>query len=211
MLIKVCGLNNRDNIFAISKMDVNLMGFIFYKESPRYFNNALSFDEVRQIPKQIKKVGVFVNESIYNVLNTIAHFDLDFVQLHGEESFNYCRELMPYVKVIKTISVKDKNSILEIHNYSSICNYLLFDTTSPNHGGTGQSFNWRLLEDNEINIPFFISGGVSLENFSEIKKLNLKHLIGIDVNSKFEITPGLKDLNKIQQLLNETNNENSNS
>jgi phosphoribosylanthranilate isomerase len=211
MLVKVCGLNTRDNIMAISKMEVDLMGFIFYKDSPRFFNNSLSFDEVREIPKRIKKVGVFVNETSYNVLNAIAHYNLDYVQLHGNESPDYCKELLRFVKVIKTISIKDQNSILEIKNYTNLCNYLLFDTSSPTYGGTGQSFNWQFLKDVEINTPFFISGGISLENVSEIKGLPYKNLIGIDVNSKFEIKPGLKDLNKIQQLIKEINYANSNN
>lgn len=211
MLVKVCGLNTRDNIMAISKMEVDLMGFIFYKDSPRYFNNALSFDEVREIPKRIKKVGVFVNETSYNVLNAIAQYNLDYVQLHGNESPDYCKELLRFVKLIKTISIKDQNSILEIKNYANLCNYLLFDTSSPTYGGTGQSFNWHLLKDVEINTPFFISGGISLENVCEIKDLPYKNLIGIDVNSKFEIKPGLKDVNKIRQLIKEINYANSNN
>lgn len=210
MLVKVCGLNNRNNILDISKMNIDLMGFIFYNNSPRYFNNALNFDEVRQIPKTIKKVGVFVNASINNLLNTIAHYDLDFVQLHGNENPEYCKELMQYVKVIKTISVNDKNSILEINNYTNVCTYFLFDTASPSYGGTGHPFNWQLLEETTIDIPFFISGGVSIENITEIKNLNFKNFAGVDVNSKFEINPGLKDLNKIQQLIKEKDYANSN-
>ncbi len=211
MLVKVCGLNNRENIMAVSKLEVDLIGFIFYKGSPRYFNKALSFDEVREIPKRIKKVGVFVNETIYNVLNAIAHYDLDLVQLHGNENPEYCKELMQYVKVIKTISVKDNTSLLEMKKYSQACNYLLFDTSSPTYGGTGQTFNWQLLKDKEIDTPFFISGGVSLDSIQEIKDLKFKNLIGIDVNSKFEIKPGQKDVNKIQQLLKEINYANSNN
>ena len=191
-------------------MNIDLMGFIFYNNSPRYFNNALNFDEVRQIPKTIKKVGVFVNASINNLLNTIAHYDLDFVQLHGNENPEYCKELMQYVKVIKTISVNDKNSILEINNYTNVCTYFLFDTASPSYGGTGHPFNWQLLEETTIDIPFFISGGVSIENITEIKNLNFKNFVGVDVNSKFEINPGLKDLNKIQQLIKEKDYANSN-
>ena len=210
MLVKVCGLNNRNNILDISKMNIDLMGFIFYNNSPRYFNNALNFDEVRQIPKTIKKVGVFVNASINNLLNTIAHYDLDFVQLHGNENPEYCKELMQYVKVIKTISVNDKNSISEINNYTNVCTYFLFDTASPSYGGTGHPFNWQLLEETTIDIPFFISGGVSIENITEIKNLNFKNFAGVDVNSKFEINPGLKDLNKIQQLIKEKDYANSN-
>lgn len=211
MLVKVCGLNNRENIMAVSKMEVDLIGFIFYKGSPRYFNKVLSFDEVREIPKRIKKVGVFVNETSYNVLNAIAHYDLDLVQLHGNENPEYCKELMQYVKVIKTISVKDNTSLLEMKKYSQACNYLLFDTSSPTYGGTGQTFNWQLLKDKEIDTPFFISGGVSLNSIQEIKDLKFKNLIGIDVNSKFEIKPGQKDVNKIQQLLKEINYANSNN
>ena len=156
-------------------------------------------------------MGVFVNETSYNVLNAIAHYNLDYVQLHGNESPDYCKELLRFVKVIKTISIKDQNSFLEIKNYANLCNYLLFDTSSPTYGGAGQPFNWQLLKDVEINTPFFISGGISLENASEIKDLPYKNLMGIDVNSKFEIKPGLKDLNKIQQLIKEINYANSNN
>ncbi len=203
MLIKVCGLNNRENIFELCKLNIDFIGFIFYRNSPRYFNNGLTFEEVRQIPKSIKKVGVFVNETFYNVLNAVAHYDLDFVQLHGEESVSYCRELLPYVKIIKTISVKDETSFKFAYQFSEICNYFLFDTATANYGGSGKPFNWEHLKDAEINKPFFISGGVSLGNFQKAKNLGVKNLIGIDINSKFEIVPGTKDLKKINLIITE--------
>ncbi|MBA2613106.1 MAG: phosphoribosylanthranilate isomerase [Bacteroidetes bacterium] len=210
MLIKVCGLNNRDNIITISKMDIQLMGFIFYKGSPRYFNNALSFNEVRQIPKTIKKVGVFVNEPVYSILNTVAHFDLDMVQLHGEEPVKDCEQLLPFVKVIKTISIKDKASLKSLSNYTSVCDHFLFDTATANYGGSGNSFNWNLLQEIKITKPFFISGGISPNNYNELAGLKLNNFIGIDVNSKFEVTPGLKDIEKINLLLKQKHHASAN-
>ncbi len=205
MLIKVCGLNNRENIFELCKMNIDFIGFIFFKNSSRYFNKALSFDEARQIPKSIKKVGVFVNESVNNVLNTVAHYDLDFVQLHGDENPAYCKELFPYVKIIKTISVKDKTSFKDAHHFSELCNYFLFDTATSNYGGSGNTFDWALLKDTELSKPAFLSGGISLINFSNVKNIGIKNLIAIDVNSKFEIVPGTKKLDKINLLIKENN------
>jgi len=201
MQIKVCGLNNRENIFALSTLDIDLIGFIFYKPSPRYFNSALSFEETRQIPKRIKKTGVFVNESTYTILNKVAEFDLDLVQLHGSESKKECKELLPFVKVIKAISVEDKASLEKIDDYKDVCDYFLFDTATKGFGGSGKVFDHSLLNKIKIPKPFFISGGISLENVNKLKSLSAANFIGIDVNSKFEINPGLKDLDKLKQLL----------
>jgi phosphoribosylanthranilate isomerase len=209
MLIKVCGLNDRDNIMAISKLDVHLIGFIFYKASPRYFNNALSFEEVRKIPKTIKKVGVFVNEPVYSILNTVAHYDLDLVQLHGEESVNDCKQLLPFVKVIKAIPVKDESSLSLIDKYKDACNYFLFDTATPDYGGSGKTFNRDLLKEIEIPKPFIISGGISPENYEGLVGLNLKNFMGIDINSKFEITAGIKNIEKINLLLKQKDHANT--
>lgn len=209
MQIKVCGLNNRENIMAISKLDIHLMGFIFYKASPRYFNNALSFDEARQIPRTIKKVGIFVNEPVYSILNTVAHYDLDMVQLHNEESVSDCAQLLPFVKVIKAIPVKDEISQSIINKYKNVCDYFLFDTATPDYGGSGNSFNRDLLKEIEITKPFFISGGISPDNYGGLVGLSLKNFMGIDINSKFEIKPGLKDIEKINLLLKQKTHANA--
>jgi len=201
MLIKVCGLNDPENISQIIRLNFDLIGFIFYRNTPRYFDQALSYEAVRQIPKSIKKVGVFVNQPTNEVLEKVAYYDLDFVQLHGTESADYCEKLATHVKIIKAISVKDKESILKAKAYFNYCDHLLFDTSSPNHGGSGLSFDWRLLQTLAIEKPFFISGGISLENFKEIKKLEIDNFCGIDLNSKFEIKPGLKDLTKLKLLI----------
>jgi phosphoribosylanthranilate isomerase len=178
-----------------------MMGFIFYKKSPRYFNNALTSEEARQLPKHLKKVGVFVNEPIDNVLNTIEKYDLNAIQLHGEESTNYCKELVNRIEVIKTISVKDRSSIELSQYYQDVCTYLLFDTATPNYGGSGKSFNKELLKDIDISKPYFISGGISPEHFNQLKDLSLPNFIGVDLNSKFEVSPGIKNIEKIKQFL----------
>ena len=200
MLIKVCGLNNPKNILELSQQKIDLMGFIFYKQSPRYFNNELGHQVAKQIPKRIKKVGVFVNESILNVLNEVTRFDLNYVQVHGDESPEYCEKLRSHVKIIKTISVENKNSISKSQDFSQVCDYFLFDTATSNYGGSGLKFDWSWLNSDIITKPFFISGGISLENCHEIKNLHLNNFIGIDVNSKFEISPGIKNLKKIKLL-----------
>ena len=204
MKIKVCGLNNPENIVALSKLKIDFMGFIFYKKSVRYFNNALSFDEARQIPKSIKKVGVFVNEPLYDVLNTTAHFDLDIVQLHGNETVNYCKELMPYVKIIKTCAIGDSVPTQTIQEFNNVCDYFLFDTACANYGGSGKTFDWQILNAVSIDKPFFISGGINPQNYNEVKKLSFKNLIGLDLNSGFELSPGVKDTEKINQTINQT-------
>ena len=202
MLIKVCGLNNPNNIFALSKLNINFMGFIFYQNSVRYFNNALSFDEARQLPKNIKKVGVFVNEPIYDVLNAVEHFDLDVVQLHGNETVDYCKELMSYAKIIKVFPIGDSLPTQTLKGFKNVCDYFLFDTATKHYGGSGKTFNWQLLNTAAIDKPFFISGGINPQNYNDVKKLSIKNLVGLDLNSRFELSPGIKDIEKINLTIN---------
>lgn len=199
MKIKVCGLKNYENISNVIIAGADHVGFIFHKGSPRYFNNALSFDEIRTI--KVKKVGVFVNEDLYSILDKVAHFDLDLVQLHGNESPAQCSELGKYVKTIKSFGIDEHFDFSFLSKYSDKVDYFLFDTATPGHGGSGKVFDHSLLRKYELNVPFFLSGGISLENAKKIKQLNLKQLIGVDLNSKFEISPGIKEASKIKQFI----------
>lgn len=202
MQVKVCGLKYFENVKDLIQLGPDYLGFIFHRPSPRFVNGNLSFDEVRQIPSTIKKVGVFVNENSYSILDKIAHYDLDFIQLHGNESPAQCEELKKYVKIIKAFGMNENFDFKKLKLYEDHVDLFLFDSFSEQSGGSGKTFDWKLLDKYELNIPFLLSGGISLEHGEEIKKLKHQQLIGIDINSKFEIAPGLKDTTKIKELIN---------
>lgn len=206
MKLKVCGLKHEHNIMELMQLPIDYMGFIFYKKSPRFVGENLSFDFVRTILKHIKKTGVFVNESNYSIFNHIAHYDLDIVQLHGNETPELCAELKPYVKVMKAFQIKDDFDFKQLESYLPVVDYFLFDTPTPNYGGSGNAFNWQILKNYKYNIPFILSGGISDEHIDEIKRLNISQLLAIDINSKFETEPGLKNTNQIEQFINKLNN-----
>lgn len=201
MKIKVCGLNNNANIFSVSKLAIDYVGFIFYKDSPRYFNEAISFDEARAIPKHINKTGVFVNENIYSVFDKVAYYNLDTIQLHGNESPEYCIQLLPYVKIIKAFGMDSGFNLDLPAKYENSVNYFLFDTLTQKYGGSGTMFDHRLLEGYNLSLPFFVSGGLSLEKTGDLLRFKHKKLAGYDLNSRFEIEPGLKDINKLNQFI----------
>lgn len=203
MKLKICGLKYPENIEYIATMNTDYIGFIFHKTSPRYIDENLSFDFVRSIPKRIQKVGVFVNESSYTIFNAIAHYDLDLVQLHGHESEELCKELKPYVKVIKAFGIDEQFNFSELEKYIAYVDYFLFDTASKHHGGSGIAFNHQLLLNYQYSIPFFLSGGIDDSMLDSINSLNLKQLYALDVNSRFEISPGLKNIPKINSFINQ--------
>lgn len=206
MKLKVCGLKHQSNINELNSLSIDYMGFIFYKKSPRNIDNELDFDFMRSIPKHIKKVGVFVNESNYSILNTVTHYDLDLVQLHGEESPETCKELKSNVKIIKAFQITETFDFSVLENYLDHVDYFLFDTPTAKYGGSGHSFNWQILEKYNYNTPFFLSGGINGEHIEEIKKIKIPQLIAIDINSKFEIEPGLKNIGQINQFILKLNN-----
>jgi len=202
MKIKICGLKYLSNIKALSQLNVDYMGFIFHKPSPRYFNNGVSFDEARQIPKHIRKTGVFVNEPVYSILNLVSVYDLDAVQLHGNESPEECLELRSYVKVIKAFGIKSEADLEKTSAYVNCSDHFLFDTLTAEHGGSGKTFDWNILKTYNSDVSFFLSGGISPELITQIKNLKHSKLEGIDINSRFETEPGLKDVDKIKEFIN---------
>ena len=210
MQIKVCGLKYEENIKEINSLDINYMGFIFYKNSSRYIDDSLGFDFMRTIPKHITKVGVFVNEIVYSILNTIAHYDLDMVQLHGDESEIFCAELKPYAKIMKAIRIQDNFDFKSLEKYLPHVDYFLFDTDTKNYGGSGKQFNWEILKQYKLNIPFLLSGGIDLDSAEKINQLNHPQLKAIDINSKFEIEAGLKDSEKIKTFITKLKNHDNN-
>jgi len=201
MKLKVCGLKHEHNIKDLIQLPIDYIGFIFYKKSPRFVEENLSFDFVSSIPKYIKKTGVFVNESSSSISDHIAHYDLDMVQLHGNESPELCAELKPYVKVMKAFQIQDGFYFKQLESYLTVVDYFLFDSATANYGGSGKLFNWQILKNYKYNIPFFLSGGISEEHIEEIKQLNIPQLVAIDINSKFEIEPGLKNTEQVKQFI----------
>lgn len=201
MNLKVCGLKHEHNITELMQLPIDYMGFIFYKKSPRFVGENLSFDFMRTIPKQIKKTGVFVNENSYSIFNHIAHYDLDIVQLHGNETPEICAELKAQVQVMKAFQIKDGFNFKQLGNYVSVVDYFLFDSPTATYGGSGNQFNWQELQKYNYNIPFFLSGGISEEHIEEIKQLEIQQLVAVDINSKFETEPGLKNIEQVKQFI----------
>ncbi|KAA0990640.1 phosphoribosylanthranilate isomerase [Dyadobacter aurulentus] len=204
MKIKVCGLRQQSNIEEVVALKPNFIGFIFYEKSPRFAGEELSEEYIRSIPQSIKKVGVFVNASPGHILNMVKKYDLQYAQLHGNEMPDICRSIRQKgVSVIKAFSINEQFNFAMLNNYKSFCDLFLFDSAGANPGGNGTSFDWNLLKKYDNEKPFFLSGGIGMDNIEEIIELSKTlPVYGIDVNSKFEIEPGIKDVAKLGELFN---------
>ncbi|MCD7972377.1 MAG: phosphoribosylanthranilate isomerase [Candidatus Azobacteroides sp.] len=188
------------NITALAALNPDYMGFIFYKKSPRYISEPAA--EILSLPKDIKKTGVFVNESVENILPIAADFRLDVIQLHGKESVEDCLALKEKgFEVLKVISVAEKSDLDRTSIYENCCDYFLFDTKTPEHGGSGKKFNWEVLNVYQGNTPFFLSGGIGLEDVTEVLSFSHPGLYGLDINSCFEIEAALKDISKVEDFI----------
>jgi phosphoribosylanthranilate isomerase len=197
MLIKVCGITLKNQYKAIAEMPVDMIGFNFYPKSKRYLKNPIINAEIHS---PVKNVGVFVNPSLNEVLNTAKIHNLDFIQLHGDESPEFCKEISDHYPIIKAFGVDTNFAMQTLEVYAEICQYFLFDTKTKQYGGSGKKFNWAKLSEYQGSTPFFLSGGIGLEDAPEI--LNIKHpeLIGIDINSGFETEPGVKNIELIKKM-----------
>lgn len=211
--LKVCGLTKPDQIQELISMNVDFLGFIFYEKSPRYVLNHLSVEEISAIDHH-GKTGVFVNEELDIILQMVQKAGLNFVQLHGDESDDFIVELRqklnPEVGIIKVIrignnAVENKMKITQIFNFQrTIRNlqpitYFLFDTDSKAFGGTGKQFDWNILNELEIPLPYFLSGGISEDNIENIEMLK-QQPFALDINSKFETEPGHKNIDRIREF-----------
>lgn len=204
--LKVCGLTKLDQIQELIDLKIDFLGFIFYNKSPRFVLNQLSLEQISNI-EHSGKVGVFVNEDLETIIEISEKANLNFIQLHGDETEDFVSELRqnlnPKIKIIKVIRIGNQSPEelqKTINQQPSTINHLLFDTDSKAFGGTGQTFDWNILNDIEIPIPYLLSGGISLENIHQLKTINHQP-IALDINSKFEIEPGNKDLGKIKDFL----------
>lgn len=204
MLIKICGITNIEDALCAKENGADLLGFIFYSKSPRYIMPQFAKEIIAKVKKCNKPlcVGVFVNESFYTIEKIVNECGLDIVQLHGNESIEFCKELREKlgVKVMKVFKIKDESSLNELNNFKNIANYFLCDTYSPNkEGGTGETFNYdhikNYLKDNKI----ILAGGLNPDNISEILKLVKPY--GVDVSSGVELSAGKKDHQKIKDFI----------
>ncbi len=199
----------QENMIEVAKLQPDYLGFIFHEKSSRFFEGSIP-----ELPKSIIKVGVFVDASINYIKEKIEKYHLNAIQLHGHESPEFCAlchaelvEASHPIEIIKVFSIKDDFNFEVLKPYESVCNYYLFDTKGKLPGGNGYTFNWNVLKDYPSKKPFFLSGGigpVETENvLAFLRRSESKYCYAIDVNSKFEIEPGLKDIELLKEFKNE--------
>lgn len=197
MNIKVCGITSKKQLQQLEGLNIAYAGFIFHEGSLRFAGEKLADEDLLGMDLDIKKVGVFVDAEYEDIMEMVEKYELDMVQLHGNESPELCAELSEDTEVIKVFSIgKDSVSIEKlIAPYDNVCDYYLFDTsTKGSKGGTGVKFDWKKLAGAKIEKPFFLSGGIGPDDAAIIKKFKHPDFFGIDVNSKFEKEPGVKDM-----------------
>lgn len=205
MQIKVCGMKQFDQLAELENLGVTFGGMIFYPKSPRFALRGMNSMEVKKYRGKINKVGVFVNASYEEIMNHVDNFGLHVVQLHGNETPKFCERLSGQLEVIKAFRIGPDDHIdFKIRHYEDVCDMYLFDTAGETYGGTGRKFDWEKLHMATLEKPFFISGGIGLEDAAKVKEFekgaNGKWLFGVDVNSKFEIEPGIKDMESVKQF-----------
>ena len=204
-LVKVCGMREAENICEVEALGIDLMGFIFWPKSSRYVSERPAY-----LPTNCKRVGVFVDEDIETVKRIADDYALDYIQLHGHELADYCAQLRGF-KLIKAFNIATTEDFKQTEPYTGIVDYFLFDTKGKSVGGNGEKFDWSVLSAYDGNKPFLLSGGIGPDDAevlsSHFSPLTSKKCVGIDLNSRFEIAPGLKDINKLKDFLNALNNE----
>lgn len=191
-----------DQVDELAAIGATFAGFIFYPKSPRYVFKHMTMTQIRKV-NNINKVGVFVNASIEEVLHIVDECRLHMVQLHGDEPPKYCEKIADYVSVVKAFRLSDNDSVeWMIRPYMDVCDMFMFDTMGAGYGGTGKKFDWSVLRQSTIGKPFFLSGGIDPGDEEELKTFAqepvAKALFAIDINSKFELSPGVKDMEKVR-------------
>lgn len=202
MIVKVCGMREPQQMKALENMGVDLMGMIFFPKSPRFVDG----EDVCSgcLPKNIRKVGVFVKADLATVVATVKKYNLSFVQLHGGEDVDFANLVKKHtgVGIIKAVSVSSVDDVKNLPTeWESVADYMLFDYKCVGYGGSGQQFDWAVLEDYKLNLPFLLSGGIGPDDAEAVKKVNHPKFAGVDLNSKFEISPANKDIEKVKEFL----------
>jgi phosphoribosylanthranilate isomerase len=205
MRVKVCGMTQIEQVDKLADLGVTFAGFIFYPKSPRYVFKNMTTTQIRK-ENNVNKVGVFVNSSIEEVLHMVDECRLHMVQLHGDESPKYCEKIADYVSVVKAFRLSDNDSVeWMVKPFMDVCDMFMFDTMGAGYGGTGKKFDWDLLKGETIGKPFFLSGGIEPGDEEKLKTFTeepvAKAMFAIDINSRFEIAPGIKDMEKVRSFV----------
>jgi phosphoribosylanthranilate isomerase len=199
MNIKVCGITQLKQLQQLDGLDIDYAGLIFYKESKRYVGDKINKKDLKQADLDIRKIGVFVDAEYDEIKKTIDEFELDVVQLHGEEDTMLCKKLSKDTEVMKVFRPSKNISVDEmIEGYDEVCDYYLFDSEK---GGSGKSFDWEMVGEANIEKPFFLSGGIGPGDVAKIKTFDHPDFFGIDINSKFEKEPGIKDMAEVLKFI----------
>jgi phosphoribosylanthranilate isomerase len=197
MIVKVCGMRDAENIREVEALGVDWMGFVFHRTSPRFVGELPDY-----LPQRAKRVGVFVDETEEQIMETVQLFRLDMVQLHGHETPDFCSCIRSKgLKVIKAISMQNRFPSEEVSFYERACDYFLFDTKTPLPGGSGQKFDWSSLSAYRGTTPFLLSGGISPDDADRVEAFVHERCIGIDLNSRFETSPAYKDIRLLQSFI----------
>lgn len=191
-------MRDGENIRAVEALNIDWIGFIFYPHSKRYVGDQLTL-----LPKRAKRVGVFVNQSMETVLEKVGEYWLDIVQLHGDESPEFCKQLGQHdnIQVMKAFGIADNLPFEKVATYEGTCDFYLYDTHTSEYGGSGRQFDWDILQYHRGNTPFLLSGGIGPDDVQAIKEYDNPMCVGIDINSKFELSPALKDIQSIEQFI----------
>ena len=200
--IKVCGMRYESNIRELIRLQPDYIGFIFYSGSERYVGENFNLRVLDYIPDSINKVGVFVKASKDYIIEKLNTFRLDIIQLHGGESYEFCRELSyEGIPIIKVFSINEEFNFNKTDPFKAYCKYFLFDTECKSYGGSSKKFNWEILSGYDNEKPFFLGGGIGYEDTDTIKRLKNLNIHAVDINSRFEKEPGLKDITKIRKFI----------
>jgi len=202
--IKVCGITDPVNAAEIASLKIDYAGYIFYQGSKRFVGSDPDEELFNCMPANINKTGVFSDEDHIIIIRSVEKYDLALVQLHGNESVNYCLLLKRAgIKIIKAFKVGSVSDFLPMNDYMNVCDYFLFDTGTGAAGGSGEKFNWSLIDGYHLPKPFFLAGGIGPDDASGIKELKSSGLYAIDLNSRFEISTGIKNTEVMGNFINE--------
>ena len=201
MQVKICGLTLRENIEDIIMLQPDMIGFTFYKQSRRYIGSDRKLKGFIKNLSGAKKTGVFVNPSYDEITNAIFEYSLDYIQLHGDESADFCNNVNKTIPVIKAFRIMEGFNFQFLTYYISSSTYFLFDTYTEEYGGSGKKFDWTILNNYHFDQQFFLSGGIGYEDINRIKKIVHPAFIGIDINSCVEDKPGYKSIDKVKKMI----------
>lgn len=205
MRVKVCGITQEEQLTKLHHIGATFGGLIFYPKSQRYVLRHMTTSQIKK-ENNINKVGVFVNAAVEEILQMVDECRLHMVQLHGDESPKYCEKIADYISVVKAFRISENDNIgWRIKDYMDVCDMFLFDTEGAGYGGTGKKFNWEKLKEVQVGKPYFLSGGIEPSDVQRLKEFQqqpeAKALFAIDINSKFEVVPGVKDMEVVKKFI----------